>query len=198
MSLNLEALLGQLTGEQLDTLSGSLGSDRGQTQAAVAAAMPLLFEGLARNASNADGAASLHGALAKDHDGSILDNLGGFLRKPDTADGDGILKHILGDRRTAIESGVSSSSGLDLSKVGPLLSTLAPILLGALGRKQRADSLDTGGLSDLLGRERQGLQKRAPELAGLAGLLDRDGDGQVADDLAGLGGGLLGKLLGGR
>ena len=40
--------------------------------------------------------------------------------------------------------------------------------------------------------------RAAPELGGLAGLLDQDGDGSVVDDLTGLGGGLLGKLLGGR
>lgn len=198
MSDLLGTLLQQLSGEELETLSTTLGTDRAQTSSALAAALPLLLQGLANNAASQDGAASLHGALLNDHDGSVLDNLGGFLKDPDTSDGEGILGHILGDRRQAIESGVSSSSGLDMAKVGPLLATLAPLLLGALGRKQRAESLDTGGLADLLGRERSSLERKAPELGGLSVLLDRDGDGQVADDLAGLGTGLLGKLLGGR
>ena len=198
MSDMLGGLLKQLSGDEIETLSSTLGTDPNQTNAALAAALPLLLQGLAQNASNDDGAASLHRALMRDHDGSVLDNLEAFLRNPDMSDGEGILGHILGDRRKAVETGVSSSSGLDMSKVGPLLATLAPILLGALGKRQRTESLDRGGLADMLGRERASIQNKAPELGGLAVLLDRDGDGQVADDLAGIGTGLLGKLLGGR
>lgn len=198
MTSTLTSLLGQLTGSDLGGLSAALGTDDRQTQAAVAAALPLLLKGLARNTATEDGASSLRRALEKDHDGSVLDNLGGFLSKPDLADGDGILKHVLGDRRQVIETGVSSSSGLDISKVGPLLATLAPLVLGALGRKQRADALDDRGLADMLGAETQAMEAAVPELGGLGRLFDKDGDGSVADDIAGIGAGLLGKLLGGR
>jgi hypothetical protein len=191
-------LLEQLTGEQLGALTEALGTDSRQTQAAIAAALPMLLKGLARNASAGDGASSLGRALARDHDGSLLDDLGGFLRQPDLAEGDGILRHVLGDRQKAIEAGVSTSSGLNIAKVGPLLATLAPILLGALGRRQRSESLDDRGLADLLGLESQAVEAAAPELGGLTQLLDRDGDGSVSDDVATMGADLLGKLLGRR
>ena len=183
----ITSLIDQLTGAQIGALSGKLGADASQTSAAVAAALPVLLAGLTRNAATEQGAGSLRQALAKDHDGSVLDDLPGFIGKSDTSDGDGILKHVLGNQRKAIETGVSSSSGLDISKVGPLLATLAPIVLGAVGRRQRADSLDDRGLADMLGAENKALQARAPELGGLARLLDQDGDGSVADDLAGIG-----------
>lgn len=38
----------------------------------------------------------------------------------------------------------------------------------------------------------------APELKGLYRLLDRDCDGNMTDDLLDTGGGLIGKLFGGR
>ena len=51
-------------------------------------------------------------------------------------------------------------------------------------------------LSDLLGRERNAMESREPGLGGLlTGLLDRDGDGSVIDDLAS---GALGRLFGRR
>jgi hypothetical protein len=198
MSSTLSSLLEQLTGDSLGPLSRQLGADRASTQAALGTALPLLFQGLARNASQPDGAASLHGALERDHDGSVLDDLSGFLGRPDTDDGNGILGHILGDRRSAVEHGVSSSSGLDISKVTQLMAMLAPLVMGAIGRQQRTGQLDQGGLTDWLGSEQRQAAEAAPELGGLAQLLDADNDGSIADDLAGLGKGLLGSLLGGR
>ena len=50
---------------------------------------------MARNTSNQQGAESLHNALQKDHDGSILDNLGGFLNNAQSGPGAGILRHVL-------------------------------------------------------------------------------------------------------
>ena len=51
--------------------------------------------------------------LAKDHDGTILDNLGGFLSNSDNGPGAGILKHVFGDKRSMVEAGLSQMSGLD-------------------------------------------------------------------------------------
>jgi hypothetical protein len=198
MSSTLSMLLEQLTGDSLGPLSRQLGADRSSTQAAIGAALPLLFQGLARNASKPDGAALLHRALERDHDGNVLDDLGGFLRQPKTDDGNGILGHVLGDRRAPVEQGIAKSSGLDASKVTQLLTMVAPLVMGALGRQQRQGQLDQGGLADLLGREQRKATEAAPELGGLARLLDSDNDGSIADDLAGLGKGLLGSLLGGR
>ena len=76
---------------------------------------------------------------------------------------------------------------------------LAPLVMGMLGKNQRQQGLDIGGLTDLLGGERKAAQKRAPEAVDLIGsLLDSDGDGSVTDDLAKLGGNLLGGLFGGK
>ena len=70
-----------------------------------------------------------------------------------TPDGDAILGHILGDRRITAERGIAGASGLDLAKVGPLLSMLAPVVMGALGRARRQGNLGPGQLSEVLARE---------------------------------------------
>lgn len=196
MSL-FDIVMSQL-GSQSNEVSRQLGANEAQTRNAMAAAVPVLMGALTRNAEQPDGAASLFGALSRDHDGSILEDVGGALRAPDTAVGDGILGHVLGSRRAAVEQGVSQTSGLDPKSVGRMLTMLAPVIMGALGRTQREQQLDAGGLSRMLGSEREQALAAKPELGMLAGLLDSDNDGQIMDDLGKLGTSALGGLFGGK
>ncbi len=194
MSSLLEMLAGQLGGDTTTQISRQLGSDQAATGKAISAALPVLMGALARNASQKQGAESLAGALARDHDGSILDNLSGFLQKPDTGTGEGILGHVLGSKRAAVEQQLGQQTGLDAGSIGKLLPILAPIVMGALGRAKRQSNLDTGGLSSMLAGERKQAES-AGSLGGLAALLDADRDGDITDDVAKAGMGLLGKLL---
>ncbi len=197
MSL-LKMLTQQLGGGAAKDISRQLGADETTTQHAMAAALPMLLGALARNASNPDGARALHNAIRKDHDGSVLDNLSGFIQNPDAKAGNGILRHVLGNKRNNIEAGVAQASGLDAGNVSKMMTMLAPVVMGSLGRSQRAGNMDATALAGLLSNERKEVEKSSPALGGLASLLDRDGDGDVSDDLAKIGKGLLGGLFGRR
>ena len=194
----MDALLPLLEGGNVQQVSRQLGVGEAQASTAIKAAVPLLVGALQRNASSQSGLDSLAGALDRDHDGSILDNLGGFLGNPQAGPGDGILGHLLGGKRPAVEQGISRSSGMSIASTGKLLTMLAPLLLGALGRQQKQQGLDVSSLAGLLGQEQQEVQRRAPEAMGLAGaLLDADGDGDVEmDDIAKKGLGMLGEMFG--
>jgi len=195
MSSILESLMQQIGGDGVRKMSQQLGADEGATAKAVQGALPMLMGALAGNASQGSGAESLLGALSRDHDGSILDNLGGFLGSGDTSSGQGILKHVLGAKQPAVQNGLSKMSGLDAGSAGNLLSMLAPLVMGALGKQQRQGGLDVGGLTSLLGGERKQAERAAPGITGMLGkFLDSDGDGSVVDDVAGL----VGNLFGGR
>lgn len=200
MSL-LDQLTQHLDGDAIRQISRQVGADEGAVSKAVSGGLPMLVSALARNSADEGGAASLLGALDRDHDGSVLDDVMGYLGGGGGASaGAGILKHVLGGNRQAgAESAIGQMSGLDGQKVSQILAILAPMVLGALGRQRQQKNLDAGGLADLLGQEHRRAEKKAPEAMGLVGqLLDSDGDGQVADDLARLGAGMLGKFLGGR
>ena len=199
----LDLLAQNLGGQSMGQLANAIGADERSTQTAVAAALPALLEGLNRNTNNSSGAQNLANALQRDHDGSLLDNLGGFLSGAmggsKATDGAGILGHIFGGQRQTVEQGVSQASGLDLSKVTKLLPILAPIVMAALAKRQRQANLDPTGLSGVLGAESQRARQAAPEgiLGHLTGFLDRDGDGNIQDDLiAQAGKAALGKLFG--
>lgn len=190
MSSMVEQLTSQLlSGGSLGALSGQLGADEDQTRNAVSAALPMLLAGLAKNAARPEGAQALFGALEKKHDGGMLDDLAGFLGKPDTDDGNGILGHVFGQKRQTVEQGVGAAAGMDPAKVARMMAMLAPIVMGYLGRQKRQQNLDARSLGDLLGGEAGALEKKDAGFGMLGRLLDQDGDGSIADDL-------LGKLFG--
>lgn len=188
----------QLDDNALSQLSQQLGVDPNTTRQAVPAALTALLGGLSHNAAQPAGAEQLLGALTKDHDGSVLDNLGGLLGGGGGGavlgqQGAGILGHIFGNRQPQVANQVGRASGLNASTATQLLMILAPLVLGALGRAQRQRGLDSGGLSDVLTGERRRVEQTNPQHGGLLNvLLDRDGDGNIMDDLAGMAGGLLG------
>lgn len=194
----MDMLTQQLGSDQrVSKLGSQLGTDPTATKAAVGAALPILLGALARNSTQPEGAEGLDRALGK-HDGGVLDDLDGFLDRPDVEDGNGILGHVLGSKRTAVEAGVGRASGLDPSMVAKLLPMLAPVVMGALGRQKRQQGLDAGSLAGVLGAERQQMEQSNPAMGMLGSLLDRDDDGSVVDDIAKMGKGLLGGLFGGR
>lgn len=198
MSL-LDMLQNQLAGEPAAQIGRQLGTDQAGAQKAIGAALPALMAALAGNSRREQGATALANALEKDHDGGVLDDLQGFLSGGDTKPGEGILKHALGGRRQSVEAAVSKDTGLDTSAITKLLPMLAPLVMGALGREKRQKGLDVGALASMLTGEGQRAKEMAPGALGmLGGLLDDEGDGLDAGDIADAGKSLLGKLLGGR
>jgi hypothetical protein len=284
----------QLGGGLMDVLSQQTGADKTQTTKATSAIISSMMGALARNASTPDGAASLSSALDKDHDGSLLDMLGGMMQQGrqapgqgmptggglmdlvtsmasgqgsggggllgsllggmiggqsksaggglgdliggmmkqtqgsdgggmgdllggllggkqagtsekippqfrKTLDGGGILDHVLGAQKEDTARQVSENSGLSMSKVLPLMATLAPILMAMLGKAKRQTNTDAGGLGgaliDMVTKSQVNPRQNAPDL-GLAGtLLDQDGDGQIMDDILGMGTKMLGGFF---
>lgn len=184
MNALTEMLTQQLAGGAISQIGRKIGADEGTTRAAIAIAVPLLISALARNSQTPAGAEALNQAVAKDHDGSILDNLGAFLGNPQSANGAGILGHVLGDRRTDVEQGLAQQTGLDTGGAGQLLETVAPLVMGALGKTQQQQGFDAGSLSNFLGSQQQEAQASAPDMMGMLGnLLDSNKDGSVMDDV---------------
>lgn len=196
MSEILDVLTKQFGGQILDSISQQAGLNKSQTGSVLSSALPVLIGAMARNSSQKDGADALHNALQKDHDGSILDDIGGFLQNSQSGPGSGILKHVLGGRRGNVENAVSKQTGINAGAVGNVLEMAAPILMGMLGKQQRQNNLDAGGLSNVLKMGVDQINSRSPGADGLLGqLLDQDGDGDIKDDVARIGFNLLGKFL---
>ncbi len=114
MSNILEDLLSQLGPAGVGKIAGALGSDQGATSKAIGLALPALIGGMARNASQPEGAQALSSAL-DDHGDGVMGQLAGLLG------GSGILSHILGQKQEPVAQQVAKGSGLDLGAVMKLL-----------------------------------------------------------------------------
>ncbi|MCB0210431.1 MAG: DUF937 domain-containing protein [Anaerolineae bacterium] len=179
-----QQLMQQLSGDDISQISRQIGADNQTTGMALSAAIPLLVSALANNASQPAEAQALHQALAEDHDGSILNNMSGFLGNPQAANGAGILGHILGSQQSGVTQGLAQGTGLNSNQIGQLLEIAAPLLMGLLGQQQQQQGLNTPGLSDFLGGQQQQAQQSNPDMMHiLNNLLDMDHDGSALDDI---------------
>ena len=195
--MNLEVLLGLLQGQDIGNLASQVGGNEGEAKNGVMAALPAMLAALGKNAGTEKGAEELNNALEKKHDGSILDNLSGYLSNPDLKDGAGILNHLFGNQTSNVANAVSQSSGLDTNGSMKMLQMLAPILMGMLGQQKKQNNLDAKGLGNLTSM----LASNFGSEAGTSGiietvtnLLDANKDGNVVDDIMGM----VGKFFGGN
>lgn len=205
-----DLLSGDLGKQIINGASRETNQSEDKTAQVVQMALPLLMGAMKRNANNPQGAAGLMGALDNKHDGSLLDNLGGFFQggvaEEQKIDGLGILGHVLGGSQDNVVGALSNRSGMDSNSVMQILQVLAPIVLGYLGKQKRQQNVSSqSGLDGLLGGMLGGGRKtQRKSQSMIETLLDGDGDGSVVDDIAGMvlsggkkkGGGLLGSLFG--
>lgn len=183
---SLEDLLGQQRGnEVVNQMSNTLGANNSAVSSAIQMALPMILSGLANNAAQPQGAQQLNQALQQDHNGDILNNLDNYVSNPNSDDGLGILGHIFGSKQGAVAQQVSQNSGLGIGQVAQLMITLAPIVMGFLGKKQQQQGLDAGGLSSLLqGQQQQMRSSGNPMMDMVSGFFDKNHDGSAMDDLA--------------
>ncbi len=189
----MELLKGQLGGAVMDQLSNQIGGDRQQTETATNGILSTLVGALSQNASKPGGADLLTSALDRDHDGSILNDITGFLGgnntvpNASTTNGAGILSHILGDKLGPAADMIGQISGLNGEQTGSLMTKLAPLVLGVLGQAKQQNGLDAEGIAGLLGNTTQTQSGDNPFMGMVTKFLDQDGDGNVMDDLIGMG-----------
>ena len=189
----LDALEAQLGPDTIQTLSTQLGSETIATSHAVSMAVPILLGRLSKNAADAEGSAALSNALDA-HDGGILDNLPALLKSGGL--GSSILSHILGSRRVPVEEGVGRASGLSANQVGQLLTVLAPLIMGVLGRMKRDQGVNAEQLPVVLGQANLEMARQSTAVGDLSRVLDSSQDGQIAADVARIGSSIASGMLG--
>ena len=200
-----DLLHGQLDENVVSHLSNQIGgASHEQTATATQGIISTLLSGLAKNASTPEGAVSLNNALERDHDGGLLGNLMGLFggqvapEQARAANGAGILNHILGPQQSGAIEMISKTSGLNSDQTGNLMSMLAPMVMSMLGQQKKQQGLDVSGLAGLLTNSVGQQQQAGNPLMDMATrFLDKDGDGSMMDDVAGMvGKSLLSNLFG--
>lgn len=191
-----QLLMSQLGEGGLSAIAGKIGANNDQTANALGGIVPTLLGAMTKNSENKDGANGLLGALDRDHDGSIFDDVAGFVSNSDQGPGNGILKNVLGNNQTAVANGLSKKTGLDTGQVGNLLKIAAPLIMGYLGKqkKEKSNGFDANGIASMLG----GLTKTADKSTGidLGDVLNIVGKLSGGQSQSGGIGGMLGKMFG--
>ncbi len=186
---------GQINDTLVEQMSNQFGiQDKEKAQNAVEGGFTTLLNAISRNVATADGATGLAGALDRDHDGSIIDDIAGFLGGSRQAEntsmlnGSGILKHLLGGSQNQVVEMLGQATGLHKSQAGQMLMSLAPVVMGMLGRQKKTNNLDATSLADLVTRGTQNFNRQSPTNTSLiTKFLDQDGDGSAMDDILSMG-----------
>jgi hypothetical protein len=172
-----------------DELNGLLGADAAsklaqrfnlspdQARAAIGTVGPLVLGGLQKQARERGGEARLGHIIEKHGAEGGLEDLDGYFSRMEGSQAQGAandpnLGGLLGGSGPQAAQMLEQKLGLSAGMGAKLIPMLAPLILGALAKRGKAG----GGLG------------------GLASMLDRDGDGQILDDLAGM---VTGKMMGG-
>ncbi len=172
----LNMILNQGNGQAVRQIAGNFGLNESQALAAISNLLPVLSQGLARNASSQGGLDSLLGALSGGTHQRYLEDPSILNQEDSINDGNGILGHILGSkevsRQLAQKTSERTGIGTDiLKKMLPMVATLA---MGALSR-QAAGAQKAPGAS------------AADGITGMLGqFLDSNRDGSIADDILGM------------
>lgn len=179
----------------IDDIAAKFGVSPDVAKAAVEQGGAVLLGGLAKNAESEEGSAAIQNALKK-HQGATgatkIDDI-------DQADGEKIVKHVLAGKQDEVAAKLTESketAGIDFGKLLPML---APIVMGLIANKGKADTGEKaaeggGGIGDIIG----GLLGGGGSGSGGGGIGDIIGGVLGGGSKAGTGGGIdLGGLLGG-
>ena len=171
--------------QALEQVSKKIGIDpaliKGQWgQDAIGSLITWLF----RNTKDDAWLEDLDNAVNKDHDWSVFDDITSLLTKWE--EGSKIVGHILGDKQWVVAQFLAKKLGVSVEQAGTLLGFVAPLVMGALGKKKQETGTDAAWLKELIEQEEQEVSQQSETPNTIIKLLDKDGDGDVdlADFLA--------------
>jgi len=162
----LEMLMSAGGNAAVGQLGSRFGLDENQTMAALQQLVPALGGGLQRNIAAEGGLDGLLGALSGGNHSQYIDNPELLGNDETTAEGNGILGHLLGSKQASREVAAQASEQTGIG--ADILKQMLPVVAGGFLGGQGAPAQPEG----LLGM--------------LTPLLDSNRDGSVADDMLGM------------
>jgi len=177
MAINLlEMLNGQLGSSVMRQVGNYLGESESATTSALGAILPSILGSVISKGSSDSGAGALLDMInSGNHDGSIFDNLGGMLGGGDATSGlmktgDSLLGNLMGGGMLgSVLDLVTKSTGFGRKSSSSLMSMIAPMVMGMVGRYVKNKALDAVGLGKFLGGQRSHVASALP--AGMGSLL---------------------------
>jgi sporulation protein YlmC with PRC-barrel domain len=163
-----------LTPELIGKLASTTGIDPTAAQKATEASVPALLGALMNLAGQPGGARQIADTVSAQSPGllgSLATSVGGLGQIADK--GSGALSSLLGGSMlNNIASSVGRYAGIGEGPAQTLMGLMGPIVMGTLGRQQRAEGLDANGLGRLLASQKDNIAAAIP--SGLSSMLPQD------------------------
>lgn len=191
----LDGILSNLGQQGVEKIAAKAGVSPDIAKGLMKQVGPVILAKMGRNAESSEELSSLDTAIAKDHDGSIFNNIDDLVSSDVDTKGGKILGHIFGGSESVVTKAISEKSDISEDQGSSLMEMMAPLVLGQLG-KMKSDSnggFDMAMLQQVLGKERDAADAdKGNLLMGAAKMfLDKDKDGSITDDLLDIAKGFL-------
>ena len=170
MSVNLLKMLQDQMGDSvMDQASKFLGESSSVTKSGVGALLPTLLGGLINKGGTESGASGILDMVTKgNHDGGILDNLGGLFGGGSSTSnfmnaGSLITSALFGGSKLGgVLDVVTRLTGMRRSSSSSLMNLLAPMVMGMVGKYVKKNGLNAKGLMDMLSGQKEHVASAMP------------------------------------
>lgn len=164
-----EELRELLVGEVANKAANILGEKEDKVKIALEGLVPTFVGGLMKRASNEAGATTLLNVVKKtNNDGNIVEQLDLLLKNKESfagfvEKGNSVVSMLLPDKKSSIATMISQFAGVRNSSATALLSVVAPLVIGKLGKLVTSQNLDKTGLANVILDQRGILLDETPE-----------------------------------
>ena len=172
----LDTILNAQNGAAVKQIGAQFGLGEEQAASALAALAPALAAGFQRNVQQQGGLERLIGALAGGQHERYIEHPATLTDQSTIDDGNGILGHVFGSKDVSrqVATRAAAQTGLSSDLMKQLLPIVAAMMMGAFAKNRGASPMaggaaPGGGILDMLNP-----------------LLDRNRDGSMMDDVAGM------------
>lgn len=124
----------------IEQVAQQFGLDNAKAAQAISMLLPALSQGMQQNASQASGAAALFQALQGGDHARYLSDPSTLVQAATSADGMGILGHILGSKDVSriVAATVANALGIENEKVKQMLPVVAAMAMAGLAKQTQA------------------------------------------------------------
>jgi outer membrane protein OmpA-like peptidoglycan-associated protein len=178
----VDSVKSYLTPDVVRSASSLVGESESSTFHAMHGAVPGLLGGLLNYSSTPERAGSLAGMLRDGGFSSALENPaslfgGGSMTSSMISTGQSLIGKIFGNKAASVSEAVGSASGVRSSSATTLMSLLAPLTMGVVGKMAGPNGLNAAGITNLLqGQKREIAAATPPGISHILGF----GGGPVA------------------
>ncbi len=174
--MNLLSLLqSQLSPQTINQIGSAVGESPDGTKAALGTAVPALLGSLIGKVTSSSNGANEIFNLVKPggSQSNWFDSVGGLVSSivggGSNSAGSSMVSSLLGSKAGAVTDFIANQCGIKGGSASSILSMVAPLIMGTIGKHVASQGLNAGGLSQLLGSQTPYLKNAIP--SGLANTL---------------------------